>query len=140
MEILSALLAAVSVCASAFDRDFVYVSENVLPQFPTEQNGEIYILSEETSPNRLRSVLFTPVAKDKTVPSPVSLLRFLYDETEAKTRCQEDSDIVREVARFLTEHATVDTRTGTVRVESQNTQTMFQLTERKLFFVSFKNG
>ncbi|OIR55992.1 MAG: uncharacterized protein A8A55_3263, partial [Amphiamblys sp. WSBS2006] len=101
MKIFSVLLAALSVCASTFDSDFAYVSEKVLKQFPTEQNGEIYILSEETSPNRLSSVLFTPVARDKTVKSPVSALRFVYDETEAKKHCQEARDIAGEVARFL---------------------------------------
>ncbi|OIR57065.1 MAG: uncharacterized protein A8A55_2180, partial [Amphiamblys sp. WSBS2006] len=140
MQIFSVLLAAVSVCASALDSDFAHVSENILPQFQTEKERDVYILSEETPPNRLRSVLFTPVAIDKTVPSPVSSLRFLYDGTEARTRRQEDRDIVREVARFLVEHATVDNRTGTVRVESQNAQTVFHLTEQKLFFVSFRNG
>ncbi|OIR56678.1 MAG: uncharacterized protein A8A55_2573 [Amphiamblys sp. WSBS2006] len=140
MQIFFVFLVAVSVSASTFDSDFAYVSENVLPQFPTEQNGEIYILSEETSPNRLRSVLFTPVARDKTVPSPVSPLRFVYDETEARTHYPEARDIVREVSRFLAEHATVDTETYTVCVESQNTQTVFQLTEHKLFFVSFPNS
>ncbi|OIR56536.1 MAG: uncharacterized protein A8A55_2717, partial [Amphiamblys sp. WSBS2006] len=140
MKILSVLLAALSACASAFDSDFAYVSENILPQFQSEQDGDVYILDEKAPPNRLCSVLFTPVAKGKTAPSSVSLLRFLYDETEAKTRCQEAGDIAGEVSRFLAEHATVDTRTGTVRVESQNTQTVFKLTDRKLFFVSFKNG
>ncbi|OIR55578.1 MAG: uncharacterized protein A8A55_3676, partial [Amphiamblys sp. WSBS2006] len=101
---------------------------------------DVYILDEETPPNRLCSVLFTPVARDKTVPSPVSPLRFLYDKTEARTRCQEARDIVREVSGFLAENATVDTRTDTVRIESQNAQTVFHLTEQKLFFVSFPNG
>ncbi|OIR57129.1 MAG: uncharacterized protein A8A55_2116 [Amphiamblys sp. WSBS2006] len=140
MQIFSVLLAAVSVCASAFDSDFAYVSEKVLPKFPTLKKRDVYILDEETPPNKLCSVLFTPVARDKTVPSPVSLLRFLYDGTEARTRCQEARDITEEVARFLAEHAIVDTRTGTVRVASQNAQTVFQMTEQKLFFVSFKNG
>ncbi|OIR56013.1 MAG: uncharacterized protein A8A55_3240, partial [Amphiamblys sp. WSBS2006] len=57
-----------------------------------------------------------------------------------KKHCQEARDIAGEVARFLAEHATVDTRAGTVRVVSQNAQTVFQMTEQKLFFVSFKNG
>ncbi|OIR57039.1 MAG: uncharacterized protein A8A55_2212, partial [Amphiamblys sp. WSBS2006] len=140
MQIFSVLLAALSVCASTSDSDFVHVSEKVLPQFQTEKDGEIYILSEETSPNRLCSVLFTPVARDKTVPSPVSSLRFLYDETEAKKHCQEARDIAGEVARFLAEHATVDTRTDTVRVMSQNAQVVFKPAEQKLFFVSFPNG
>ncbi|OIR56173.1 MAG: uncharacterized protein A8A55_3081, partial [Amphiamblys sp. WSBS2006] len=135
MQIFSVLLAAVSVCASAFDSDFAHVSEKVLPQFQTGKERDVYILDEEISPNRLCSVLFTPVAKNKTVPSPVS-----YDETEAKKHCQEARDIAGEVARFLAEHAIVDTRTGTVRVVSQNTQAVFQMTEQKLFFVSFRNG
>ncbi|OIR56043.1 MAG: uncharacterized protein A8A55_3210 [Amphiamblys sp. WSBS2006] len=138
MQIFSVLLAALSVCASTFDSGFVHVSENVLQQFQTEKDGEIYILSEETSPNRLCSVLFTPVAKDKTVPSPVSALRFFYDETEARTHYLRD--IAGEVSRFLAEHAIVDTQENIVRVESQNTQAVFQLPEQKLFFVSFPNG
>ncbi|OIR57128.1 MAG: uncharacterized protein A8A55_2119 [Amphiamblys sp. WSBS2006] len=85
MKIFSVLVAAVTVCASAFDSDFAHVSEKVLLQFQTEKERDVYILSEEISPNRLCSVLFTPVARDKTVPSPVSSLRFLYDETEART-------------------------------------------------------
>ncbi|OIR57037.1 MAG: uncharacterized protein A8A55_2211 [Amphiamblys sp. WSBS2006] len=105
-----------------------------------QQERDVYILNEETSPNRLCSVLFIPVAKNKTVPSPVSLLRFVYDEEEARKRCQEAGDIAGEVARFLAEHATVDTQAGTVRVESHNTQTVFQLTEQKMFFISFPNG
>ncbi|OIR56052.1 MAG: uncharacterized protein A8A55_3202 [Amphiamblys sp. WSBS2006] len=104
------------------------------------EKRDVYILDEEASPSRLCSVLFTPVAKDKTVLSTVSLLRFVYDETEARTHRQEARDIAGEVARFLAEHVIVDTQEDTVRVESQNTQTMFQLTGQKLFFVSFKNG
>ncbi|OIR58380.1 MAG: uncharacterized protein A8A55_0837 [Amphiamblys sp. WSBS2006] len=140
MKILSVLLAALSVRTSTFDCDFAHVSEKLLPQFQTEKERDVYILDEKTSPNRLCSVLFTPVAKNKTVPSPVSPLRFVYDETEAKKHCQEARDIAGEVARFLAEHATVDTQAGTVRVASQNTQTVFKITEQKLFFVSFKNG
>ncbi|OIR58375.1 MAG: uncharacterized protein A8A55_0839 [Amphiamblys sp. WSBS2006] len=139
MQIFSVLLAALSVCASAFDSDFAHVSEKVLPRFLTEQERDVYILDEKVSPNRLCSVLFTPISKDKTVPSPVSALRFLYDETEAKTHYPKVRDIAGEVARFLAEHATVDTQAGTVRIVSQNTQTVFHLTEQKMFFVSFPN-
>ncbi|OIR56537.1 MAG: uncharacterized protein A8A55_2719 [Amphiamblys sp. WSBS2006] len=140
MQIFSVLLAAISVCVYTLDSDFAYVSENVLLKFPEEQEREIYVLREETSPNRLCSVLFMPVSRDKTAPSSVSLLRFLYDEAEARTRCQEAGDIAREVSSFLAEHAAVDARTGTVWVVSQNTQAVFQLTEQKMFFVSFQNG
>ncbi|OIR55718.1 MAG: uncharacterized protein A8A55_3536, partial [Amphiamblys sp. WSBS2006] len=49
-------------------------------------------------------------------------------------------DIAREVSSFLAEHATVDTQAGTVRIVSHNTQTVFHLTEQKMFFVSFPNG
>ncbi|OIR56512.1 MAG: uncharacterized protein A8A55_2741, partial [Amphiamblys sp. WSBS2006] len=140
MQTFSVLLAALSVRVYALDSDFALISEKLLPKFLTEKERGVYILDEETSPNRLCSVLFTPVVRDKTVPSPVSALRFLYDETEAKKHCQEVRDIAGEVARFLAEHATIDTQTGTVGVVSRNTQTVFQLPEQKLFFVSFPNG
>ncbi|OIR58409.1 MAG: uncharacterized protein A8A55_0806 [Amphiamblys sp. WSBS2006] len=68
----------------------------------------------------LCSVYFRYDASDKCVPSPVSLLRFAYDEIEAKTRYPKTRDIVEEVARFIADHAEVDT-------------------ERRLFFVSFAN-
>ncbi|OIR55589.1 MAG: uncharacterized protein A8A55_3665, partial [Amphiamblys sp. WSBS2006] len=107
MQIFFVLVAALSLRASTFDRsDFAYVPENILPRFQTEKERDVYILSEEISPNRLSSVLFTPFTRDKTVPSPVSPLRFAYDETEAKKHCQEARDIAGEVARFLAEHAT----------------------------------
>ncbi|OIR58365.1 MAG: uncharacterized protein A8A55_0836, partial [Amphiamblys sp. WSBS2006] len=140
MQIFSVLLTALSASVYALDSDFAYVSENILPQFQTGKERDFYILSEETPPNRLRSILFTPVSIDKTVPSPVSLLRFLYDETEARTHYLKTGDIAGGVSGFLAENATVDTRTGTVRIESQNAQTVFHLTEQKLFFVSFPNG
>ncbi|OIR56976.1 MAG: uncharacterized protein A8A55_2273 [Amphiamblys sp. WSBS2006] len=67
MQSFSVLLTSASVCVYALDSDFVYVSEKVLPRFQTEQERDVYILDEETSPNRLCSVLFMPVAKRKTV-------------------------------------------------------------------------
>ncbi|OIR56641.1 MAG: uncharacterized protein A8A55_2611, partial [Amphiamblys sp. WSBS2006] len=78
----------------------------------------IYFLSEGKQPNKLCSVYFRCDTKDNCVPSPVSLLRFVYDETEAKTHYPNAEDIAEEVAGFIADHVTVDT-------------------ERKLFFVSF---
>ncbi|OIR56148.1 MAG: uncharacterized protein A8A55_3106, partial [Amphiamblys sp. WSBS2006] len=46
------------------------------------------------------------------------LLRFVYDETEARTHYPKARDIAEEVARFIADHVTIDT-------------------DRKLFFVSF---
>ncbi|OIR56420.1 MAG: uncharacterized protein A8A55_2836, partial [Amphiamblys sp. WSBS2006] len=73
---------------------------------------------EGKQPNNLCSVYFRCDTKDSCVPSPVSLLRFVYDETEARKRYPNARDIAEEVAGFIADHVTVDT-------------------ERKLFFVSF---
>ncbi|OIR56367.1 MAG: uncharacterized protein A8A55_2884, partial [Amphiamblys sp. WSBS2006] len=118
MKILSVSLATLSVCVYALDSSFVYVPRDVLPRFPTEQNGEVYVLHEQKQADKLCSVYFGYDARDKRVPSPVSLLRFLYDETEARTRYPKTRDIAEEVARFIANHAEVDTN-------------------RRLFFVSF---
>ncbi|OIR56243.1 MAG: uncharacterized protein A8A55_3011 [Amphiamblys sp. WSBS2006] len=67
------------------------------------------------------SVYFRCDARDNCAPSPVSLLRFVYDETEARKRYPNAEDIAEEVAGFIADHVTVDT-------------------ERKLFFVSFASA
>ncbi|OIR56693.1 MAG: uncharacterized protein A8A55_2559, partial [Amphiamblys sp. WSBS2006] len=121
MKILSVSLAAIPVCVCALDSSFVYVPRDVLPQFQTEQNGEVYVLHQQKQADKLCSVYFRYDARDKRVPSPVSLLRFVYDETEAKKHYPNAEDIVGEVARFIADSAEVDT-------------------ERKLFFVSFADG
>ncbi|OIR56099.1 MAG: uncharacterized protein A8A55_3157, partial [Amphiamblys sp. WSBS2006] len=121
MKILSVLVAAVAVCVCALDGNFTYVPRDVLPRFQTEQDGDIYILDENKQPNRLCSVYFRYDARNKCTRSPVSLLRFVYDETEAKERYPKARDISEEVARFIADHVTIDT-------------------DRKLFFVSFADG
>ncbi|OIR56603.1 MAG: uncharacterized protein A8A55_2648 [Amphiamblys sp. WSBS2006] len=114
MQKISALVAALSVSACALINNFAYVPRDVLPQFPTEQDGDIYFLNERDELNILCSVYFTPDARDKRAP----LLRFVYDETEAKAHYPSAEDITEEVAGFITDRAEVDT-------------------ELKLFFVSF---
>ncbi|OIR55782.1 MAG: uncharacterized protein A8A55_3472, partial [Amphiamblys sp. WSBS2006] len=99
---------------------FVYIPRDVLPRFQTEQERSIYFLDESKQADKLSSVYFRYAARNKRVPSPVSLLRFVYNETEAKTHYPKARDIAGEVARFIADHAKVDT-------------------ERKLFFVSFAN-
>ncbi|OIR58407.1 MAG: uncharacterized protein A8A55_0804 [Amphiamblys sp. WSBS2006] len=120
MQNISVLLAALSVCFCALSSSFTYVPRDVLPRFPTGKDGDIYILNEGEQPNTLCSVYFRYASRDRTVQSPVSLLRFVYDETEARTHYPNAKDIAEEVARFIADHAEVDT-------------------ERKLFFVSFAN-
>ncbi|OIR58412.1 MAG: uncharacterized protein A8A55_0803 [Amphiamblys sp. WSBS2006] len=117
MQNISVLIATLSVCVCAFS-SFAYIPKDVLPRFPTEQDGDIYFLTEREQPIALCSVYFRYAARDKTVQSPVSLLRFVYDETEAKTHYPNARDIPEEVARFIANHTEVDT-------------------ERRLFFVSF---
>ncbi|OIR58408.1 MAG: uncharacterized protein A8A55_0809 [Amphiamblys sp. WSBS2006] len=119
MKILGVSLATHSVCVCAFS-SFTYIPKDILPRFQTEQNGDVYILNEGEQPKYLCSVYFRYGASDKRVPSPVSLLRFVYDETEAKTHYPNAKDITEEVARLIADHAEVDT-------------------ERRLFFVSFAN-
>ncbi|OIR55986.1 MAG: uncharacterized protein A8A55_3270, partial [Amphiamblys sp. WSBS2006] len=118
MQNISVLVAALAVCVGALGGNFTYVPRDVLPRFQTEQEKSIYFLDESKQPNNLCSVYFRCDAKDNCVPSPVSLLRFVYDETEARKRYPNARDIAEEVARFIADHAEVDT-------------------ERKLFFVSF---
>ncbi|OIR58403.1 MAG: uncharacterized protein A8A55_0808 [Amphiamblys sp. WSBS2006] len=117
MKIFSVSLAKLSVCVGALS-SFIYVPRDVLPRFQTEQERSIYFLNEGEQPITLCSVYFRYDSRDKRVPSPVSLLRFVYDETEAKTRYTDARDITEEVARLIADHAEVDT-------------------ERRLFFVSF---
>ncbi|OIR58401.1 MAG: uncharacterized protein A8A55_0802 [Amphiamblys sp. WSBS2006] len=116
MQTFSVFLATLSVCVGALDNSFAYVPKDILPRFQTEQDADIYILNEGEQPNTLSSVYFRHDARDKTV----SLLRFVYDETEAKKRYPNTKDIAEEVAMFIADHAEVDTK-------------------RKLFFVSFAN-
>ncbi|OIR56487.1 MAG: uncharacterized protein A8A55_2765, partial [Amphiamblys sp. WSBS2006] len=118
MQNISVFVATLSVIVGALDTSFTYIPRDVLPQFQTEQDGEVYVLNEQKQANRLCSVYFRQDAGDKRVTSPVSLLRFVYDETEAKKRYPKARDIGEEVAGFIADHVTVDT-------------------ERKLFFVSF---
>ncbi|OIR56703.1 MAG: uncharacterized protein A8A55_2549 [Amphiamblys sp. WSBS2006] len=120
MKILSVSLATIPACVGALSNSFVYIPRDVLPRFQTEQERSIYFLDERKQADKLCSVYFGYAARDKTVPSPVSLLRFVYDETEAKAHYPKARDIAWEVARFIADHAEVDT-------------------ERKLFFVSFAN-
>ncbi|OIR57484.1 MAG: uncharacterized protein A8A55_1750 [Amphiamblys sp. WSBS2006] len=120
MKIFSVSLATLSACVCGLGNNFTYVPKDILLQFPTDQDGDIYVLDEKEQLSRLCSVYFRYDTRDKRVPSPVSLLRFLYDETEAKTRYPNARDIAGEVARFIAKHDTVDT-------------------ERRLFFVSFTN-
>ncbi|OIR56339.1 MAG: uncharacterized protein A8A55_2916, partial [Amphiamblys sp. WSBS2006] len=116
MQNISVLVAAVAVCA--LDGNFTYVPRDVLPRFQTEQDGDIYILDENKQPTRLCSVYFRYDARDKCTRSPVSLLRFVYDETEARKRYPNARDTAEEVARFIADNTEVDT-------------------DRKLFLVSF---
>ncbi|OIR57085.1 MAG: uncharacterized protein A8A55_2162 [Amphiamblys sp. WSBS2006] len=120
MKILSVLVAALSVSVCALDSRFAYIPRDVLPRFQTEQDRDVYVLDEKKQADKLCSVYFASDARDNYVPSPVSLLRFVYDETEAKTRYPNARDIAEEVSSFIAKHAEVDT-------------------ERKLFFVSFAN-
>ncbi|OIR56486.1 MAG: uncharacterized protein A8A55_2767 [Amphiamblys sp. WSBS2006] len=120
MKIFSVSLATLAACVCALDSRFAYVPRDVLLRFPTEQDGDIYIMGESKQADKLCSVYFVSDARDKSVPSPVSLLRFVYDETEARTRYPNARDIAEEVSIFIAKHAEVDT-------------------ERKLFFVSFAN-
>ncbi|OIR56610.1 MAG: uncharacterized protein A8A55_2642, partial [Amphiamblys sp. WSBS2006] len=118
MQNISVFVAALAVCVGALGGNFAYIPRDVLPRFPTGQDREIYVLNEQKQADKLCSVYFRCDTRDKRVPSPVSLLRFVYDETEAKTHYPNAEDIAEEVARFIADHAEVDT-------------------ERKLFFVSF---
>ncbi|OIR56307.1 MAG: uncharacterized protein A8A55_2947 [Amphiamblys sp. WSBS2006] len=118
MQNISVFVAALAVCVGALSNNFVYIPRDVLPRFPTEQDREIYVLNESKQPNCLCSVYFASDAGDKRVLSPVSLLRFVYDETEAKARYPNTKDISEEVAGFIAKHIEVDT-------------------DRRLFFVSF---
>ncbi|OIR56472.1 MAG: uncharacterized protein A8A55_2779 [Amphiamblys sp. WSBS2006] len=69
--------------------------------------------------SQIVSVLFTSdTMRDKCTRSPVSLLRFVYDETEARKRYPNARDTAEEVARFIADNTEVDT-------------------DRKLFLVSF---
>ncbi|OIR57451.1 MAG: uncharacterized protein A8A55_1787 [Amphiamblys sp. WSBS2006] len=120
MQSISVLVAALSVSVCALSGNFTYIPRDVLLQFSIEPERSIYSLIEGDKLNTFCSVYFRDDSRDKTVPSPVSLLRFVYDETEAKTRFQEADDTTEEVARFIAKHITADTR-------------------RKLFFVSFAN-
>ncbi|OIR56196.1 MAG: uncharacterized protein A8A55_3058, partial [Amphiamblys sp. WSBS2006] len=118
MQNISVVVAILAVCVGALGGNFAYVPRDVLPRFPTGQDREIYFLSEGKQPNNLCSVYFRCDTRDNCALSPVSLLRFVYDETEAKTHYPNARDIAEEVARFIADHAEVDT-------------------ERRLFFVSF---
>ncbi|OIR57449.1 MAG: uncharacterized protein A8A55_1788 [Amphiamblys sp. WSBS2006] len=118
MQTFSVLAATFSACVCALGGNFTYVPKDILPRFQTEQERSIYILNERKQADKLRSVYFRYTARDKRVSSPVSFLRFVYDETEAKTCFQESKDIAEEVTRFIAGHVTVDT-------------------ERKLLFVPF---
>ncbi|OIR56448.1 MAG: uncharacterized protein A8A55_2806, partial [Amphiamblys sp. WSBS2006] len=120
MQTFSVSLAILMTSVCALDNRFAYVPRDVLLQFQTEQDVDVYILDEKKQPNRLSSVYFGYAARNKCVPSPVSLLRFVYDETEAKAHYPNAKDIAEEVARFITKRATIDTK-------------------RRLFFVSFAN-
>ncbi|OIR56491.1 MAG: uncharacterized protein A8A55_2766 [Amphiamblys sp. WSBS2006] len=120
MHVFSVSLATFSVSIGALSNSFVYIPRDVLPRFQTEQERSIYFLDERKQADKLCSVYFTSDARDKTVPSPVSLLRFVYDETEAKAHYPNAKDIAEEVVRFITKRATIDTK-------------------RRLFFVSFAN-
>ncbi|OIR56045.1 MAG: uncharacterized protein A8A55_3209 [Amphiamblys sp. WSBS2006] len=86
MQNISVLVAALAVCVGALGGNFAYVPRDVLPRFQAEQEKSIYFLDESKQPNNLCSVYFRCDAKDNCVPSPVSLLRFVYDETEARKR------------------------------------------------------
>ncbi|OIR56281.1 MAG: uncharacterized protein A8A55_2973, partial [Amphiamblys sp. WSBS2006] len=109
MQNISVVVAALAVCVGALGGNFTYVPRDVLPRFQTEQDRSIYFLNEGKQPNKLCSVYFRCDAKDNCVPSPVSLLRFVYDETEARKRYPNARDIAEEVARFIADHAEVDT-------------------------------
>ncbi|OIR55701.1 MAG: uncharacterized protein A8A55_3553, partial [Amphiamblys sp. WSBS2006] len=89
MQNISVVVAALSACVCALGGNLTYVPRDVLPRFPTGQDREIYFLSEGKKPNNLCSVYFRCDTRDNCVPSPVSLLRFVYDETEAKAHFQE---------------------------------------------------
>ncbi|OIR56608.1 MAG: uncharacterized protein A8A55_2645, partial [Amphiamblys sp. WSBS2006] len=84
---------SISVCC-ALSKNFIYIPRDVFPRFQTEQEKSIYVLNESKQANRLCSVYFRHDARDKCTRSPVSLLRFVYDEA---------------VARFVIKHAEVDT-------------------------------
>ncbi|OIR56694.1 MAG: uncharacterized protein A8A55_2558 [Amphiamblys sp. WSBS2006] len=118
MQNISVVVAALAVCVGALSGNFTYIPRDVLLRFQTEQEKSIYVLEESKQADKLCSVYFRYDATNKRVPSPVSLLRFVYDETEAKERYPQTRDIAEEVARFIADHAEVDT-------------------ERRLFFVSF---
>ncbi|OIR56466.1 MAG: uncharacterized protein A8A55_2786, partial [Amphiamblys sp. WSBS2006] len=97
MQNISVLVAALAVCVGALSGNFAYIPRDVLPRFQTEQEKSIYFLSEGKQPNKLCSVYFRCDTRDKRVPSPVSLLRFVYDETEARKRYPNAEDIAEEV-------------------------------------------
>ncbi|OIR56348.1 MAG: uncharacterized protein A8A55_2906, partial [Amphiamblys sp. WSBS2006] len=118
MQNISVVVAILAVCVGALSGNFTYVPRDVLPRFQTEQENSIYVLDESKQADKLCSVYFRYDARDKCTRSPVSLLRFVYDETEAKERYPKARDISEEVARFIADHVTIDT-------------------DRKLFFVSF---
>ncbi|OIR56826.1 MAG: uncharacterized protein A8A55_2424, partial [Amphiamblys sp. WSBS2006] len=118
MENIYVLVATLGVCVSALGNNFTYVPKDILPRFQAEQETSIYVLNKSKQADKLSSVYFRYAARYNCVPSPVSLLRFVYDETEAKTCYPNAIYIAEEVARFVTKHPEVDT-------------------ERKLFFVSF---
>ncbi|OIR57189.1 MAG: uncharacterized protein A8A55_2053 [Amphiamblys sp. WSBS2006] len=99
----------------------------------SNRKGHLQSKGEE-NPRKPDCVYFPPTEKGKRVPSPVSLLRFVYDETEAKTFYLEASDIIEEVARFVSEHVAGVIETDTVRVEPYSKhQTEFLLAEQNPF-------
>ncbi|OIR57483.1 MAG: uncharacterized protein A8A55_1752 [Amphiamblys sp. WSBS2006] len=117
MKIVSVSLATIPVSVCALSGNFTYVPRDILPRFQTEQDREVYVLDERKQAEKLCSVYFGDAARNKRAQP----LRFVYDETEARTRYPNTRDIAGEVARFIAKHDTVDT-------------------ERKLFFVSFASA
>ncbi|OIR56749.1 MAG: uncharacterized protein A8A55_2500 [Amphiamblys sp. WSBS2006] len=111
MQNISVLVAALAVCVGALGGNFVYIPRDVLPRFQTEERS-IYVLNESKQADKLCSVYFSCDARNKYTRSPVSLLRFVYDETEARTRYPNVRDIAEEVARFIAKYTEVDKNRG----------------------------
>ncbi|OIR58891.1 MAG: uncharacterized protein A8A55_0325 [Amphiamblys sp. WSBS2006] len=138
------LLLATSVCVLGERADhtvFAYVPKEVLPRLQTEEQ-EFYVFKEQTQPKKLSSVYFASTTQPRNPQTPVSLLRFVYDETEAgrfgyltkksAARCAKET-----AAWFIAECVSVDVRRKCVTVKSAAESAAFPQSKQKTFFISF---
>ncbi|OIR58455.1 MAG: uncharacterized protein A8A55_0769 [Amphiamblys sp. WSBS2006] len=124
------------VYALGQDSCFAHVSESVLPRLNPAKEHEIYLLKKAEQPQLLSSIYFASTTEH------TSVFRFVYDEKEARRFYPntEDKHIVEKTTSFIASHTAVDAETNTVRIVSQNKEEVFQLSEKRLFLVSFSHG